>query len=355
MEGWPPPGSGVKPLLDRGAFWPPGAYNSPRSGLEEVNVSQAEQQTIRLGYFSASVVTALARRGPFASHGLAVSAEAVPSSTEQFRRLRSGAYDLVLTSPDNVLNYRVNRSNPLGELMDVRILAGVDLGLGLSLMSSGQFKTIAGLRGKRIGVDVPSSGFAGALFDILAGASLRAGDYEVLSLGSTPGRAAALLAGECEATLLNAGHDVIAEHAGARRLARVSAALGRYPGSVLAARADVLADRPAMLNRFVNAWAEARRTALDPRQRKFVEAELARGLAIPAPVAAEAYRTLVDPAEGLIADGRFTAEDWTLLVDLRARADRFDADVNVMRVRADPPVTTGADWVEHARCGPPRC
>ena len=107
---------------------------------------QAAPERVRLGYFSASIVAQLAQGGPFGEHGLDVVAEPVPSSTEQFRRLRSGDYDLVLTSPDNVLNYRVNSSNPLGELIDVRILAGVDLGMGLSLMSVGDLETIAGLR-----------------------------------------------------------------------------------------------------------------------------------------------------------------------------------------------------------------
>lgn len=295
-------------------------------------------EELRLGYFSASIVSRVAQLDSYSRHGLRVIEDAVPSSTEQFRRLLDGTYDVVLTSPDNVLNYGVNLSNPLARLADIRILAGVDMGLGLSLMGAPGLSGIEALRGGRIGVDVPSSGFAGVLFDLLQANGLDRSDYEVHSLGSTPRRASALLAGECDATMLNAGHDLIAEHAGAIRLARVSAAVGRYPGSVLAVRAELLDERPEVLSRFRGAWHAAVNEVLDPEQQKRVRAELVRALELPAAVAIDAYRTVLDPAQGLVPDGRFEAKWWELLVELRVRAGRFDAGVDVESVRRNVPI-----------------
>lgn len=312
-------------------------------------------EKLSLGYFSASVVSRIAQAGPYADHGVAVTEDPVPSSTEQFRRVADGTYDLVLTSPDNVLNYRVNPSNPLGRLVDVRILAGVDRGMGLSLLGAPGSTSIAELRGRRIGVDVPTSGFAGALFDILRAAGLGPGDYEVLSLGSTPRRVGALLGGGCDATMLNAGHDVIAEHRGATRLARVSTALGRYPGSVLAAHADVVEKRPDALRSFLRAWREAVDIAVDPHHHELVESELARGLDIDHDVARDVYRTLLDPDQGLIADCAFDAESWSLLVDLRERADRFDDGVNPALVRHELPVTELMNVSEKSPVDERRC
>lgn len=301
-------------------------------------MSGSSAEELRLGYFSASIVSRLAQFGSYSRHGLRVVEDPVPSSTEQFRRLLEGAYDVVLTSPDNVLNYRVNASNPLARLADIRIVAGVDLGMGLSLMGAPGQNSIAGLRGARIGVDVPSSGFAGVLFDLMRAHGLEPGDYEVRSLGSTPRRVGALFAGNCDATMLNAGHDLIAEHTGAVRLARISSTVGRYPGSVLAVRAGLLDEHPAMLGRFLTAWQTAVDEVVDPRHSERVRAELARALDLPPELVTDAYRTVLDPAEGLIPDGRFDAGLWKLLVDLRERAGRFDADVDVDRVRGEVPV-----------------
>jgi ABC-type nitrate/sulfonate/bicarbonate transport system substrate-binding protein len=302
-------------------------------------MSYSRTEEVRLGYFSASAVSMLAHNtGIYRASRLSVSEEAVPSSPEQFRRLLSGEYDLVLTSPDNVLNYRINRHNPLGQTADIRILAGVDMGMGLSVMATPDVWSVNDLRGRRIGVDVPDSGFAYALFEVLDRAGLHRHDYEIVAMGSTPRRASALVANECSATLLNAGHDLIAERAGARRLIRVSAALGPYPGTVLAARAEVIAQRSELFQRFMAAWTSAVHATLDPSNRRLVESELARGLSVPPTIARSAYRTMISSTEGLIPDGRVDPSGWRLLVDLRVASGGLDDKVDADRLKAALPV-----------------
>lgn len=294
---------------------------------------------LRLGYFSASAVSLMAKdTGIYRAHGLSVTEDPVPSSTEQMRRLIGGHYDAVLTSPDNVLNYRVNASGPFGR-SDLRILAGVDMGLGLSIMGTPGLRTIADLAGKRVGVDVPNSGFAYALYEVLAKAGVPRGEYQVVTMGSTPRRAGALLAGDCDATLLNAGHDLLAEANGAVRLARVSSVLGPYPGTAIAAVAGAVAERPDLYAAFVAAWSEATRATLEPANREQVVSELADGLSAPAPVAQAAYDTVVGRREGLIPDGVLEPAGWRLLVDLRQASRGFDADVDVDLLRSEVPVS----------------
>jgi ABC-type nitrate/sulfonate/bicarbonate transport system substrate-binding protein len=297
-------------------------------------MSDSRTEEVRLGYFSASAVSMLAHdTGIYRANRLSVIEEAVPSSPEQFRRLLSGEYDLVLTSPDNVLNYRLNCRKPLQQAADIRILAGVDMGMGLSVMAAPDVSSINDLRGRRIGVDVPDSGFAYALFEVLDRAGLHRHDYEVVTMGSTPRRASALAAIECSATLLNAGHDLIAEHAGARRLARVSDVLGPYPGIVLAVRAEVFGRRSALFERFMSAWTSAVHATLDPANRRLVDSELVRGLSAPRAIARSAYHTVISPTEGLIADGRVDPSGWRLLVDLRVASGGLgdDGDVDILR------------------------
>jgi ABC-type nitrate/sulfonate/bicarbonate transport system substrate-binding protein len=95
-------------------------------------------RTLGLGYFSASPVLAVARaRGLFARAGLTIEAEAVASSPAQFRSLRDGDYDLVLTSPDNVAAHRQ---------LNVRIIRAVDGGLGLCLLGAPGVRVVDNLR-----------------------------------------------------------------------------------------------------------------------------------------------------------------------------------------------------------------
>lgn len=277
---------------------------------------------VRLGFFSRSVVSRVAReRHVFDHFGLAVSEEPVPSSPAQFRSLIAGDFDLVLTSPDNVAAYRLTDANPLSTRMDVRILLGLDAGLGLSIMARPEIGDIDGLRGRTVAVDVASSGFALALFSVLAQHGLRRDvDYGLVALGSTPGRREALVAGECDATLLNAGHDIRAELAGCRRLARITDTLSPYLGTVLAATGTWLQDEDnlALARRFADAWLAATAIVLDPAEREFVGPLLAEELSLGADGVEPAMAMLHSDRDGLIPHGR--VDEDRLRTVLQARA-----------------------------------
>lgn len=75
--------------------------------------------TVRVGVFTKTLALLAAQsKGFFAQQNLTVEYLQVTSSPQQFQALRDGEYDLVLTSPDNVANYRLNDNNPLGARLD---------------------------------------------------------------------------------------------------------------------------------------------------------------------------------------------------------------------------------------------
>ena len=186
------------------------------------------------GTFSPSVLLDVARTtGRLAGAGLEVTEVSVASSPGQFRSLADGEIDVAFTSPDNVLAYRSDPANPLGVLLDVELVSGIDRGLGLALYGRPGF-TAAELAGARLGVDVPVSGFALAMYALTEFLGVSRGGYELLTLGSTPRRLAALRAGDCDATMLNAGNDLLAEESGCVRLASVAEVCGPYLGTVTA-------------------------------------------------------------------------------------------------------------------------
>ena len=273
----------------------------------------------RLGTFTPSVLLEVARRdGRLARAGLEVTEVAVTSSPQQFASLAAGEYEAVFTSPDNVLAYHFLSHNPLGQRRALEVVAALDGGLGLALALTPGASDVTALAHGPLGVDVATSGFAFVAYALLECRGQAPGDYEVVALGSTPARAAALLAGGCAATIVNAGNDQRVASAGATLVATV-AELGPYLGGVLAAEAggrrDARAARERLADALVATAAEVRAGA---RERDVVEvAEDLLGLS-----AAEAhahYRVLCDPRHGYVPDGRVDPAALHTLIDLRRR------------------------------------
>ncbi len=275
--------------------------------------------TLRVGTFTRSLLLALARSdGALARAGLEVDEVSVTSSPGQFASLEAGEFDVVVTSPDNVLAYRFLANNPLGRNLPVEIICALDRGLGLTLALAPTTTSVEDVRGRAFGVDVAQSGFAFVGYALLERAGLVPGDYDVVALGSTPRRAQALAAGQCAATILNAGNDQRALGAGCTLVASVDV-LGPYLGGVLAALTTDDAEARLARERFADALVETARSVLDERRESDVVDAAMAVLDLTEPEARAHYRTIIDPTNGLIADGRVDRASVATLVDLRRR------------------------------------
>jgi ABC-type nitrate/sulfonate/bicarbonate transport system substrate-binding protein len=273
--------------------------------------------TVHVGTFTRSVLIDLARSsGKLAAAGLDVTETSVVSSPAQFRSLADGEYDLVLTSPDNVIAYRFLSANPLGENLPVQILAGIDRALGLSLCVAPSVEDVETVRGKVVGVDVPQSGFAFVAFALLERAGLAPGDYVLESLGSTPRRADALIAEECLATVLNAGNELRAQGRGCHLVSRVDD-LGPYLGTVVAA---LETSDPAVTEvrlRFVDVLLEVADEILAGQWEPEVIESARRLLELDEAEATAHHACLLDPVTGLIPGGIVDAAAVGTLIGLR--------------------------------------
>jgi ABC-type nitrate/sulfonate/bicarbonate transport system substrate-binding protein len=270
-----------------------------------------------VGAFSPSVLLSVARStGSLADHGLEVEEVPVASSPGQFRSLLDGEIDAALTSPDNVLAYRFSPRNPLGTLLDARIVSGVDRGMGLALYGRPGLTSPDQLRGARVGVDVPTSGFALAMYALTASLGVARDEYELVALGATPRRRAALLAGDCDATMLNAGNELIAEQHGCLALARVRDVCTPYLGTVLAVTGEEAVAGARALAAALVATVD---DVLAGRVDDVAAGEAAARLELPPALAQRYVERLRDPAEGLVAAGEVDAEALGTLAALRRR------------------------------------
>lgn len=276
-----------------------------------------------LGSFSPSVLLDVARTtGALAAHGLLVEEEPVRSSPGQFADLAVGRLDVAFTNPDNVLAYRFDARNPLGRTLDARIVAGVDRGLGLGLYAAPGLGP-ADLPGAVVGVDVPTSGFALVLFALAGTLGASPGSYDVVAVGSTPKRLAALLAGSCQFTMLGAGNELVAEETGCTLVASVTAASTPYLGTVLAV---VGADRLAPARALRAALAATAREVVDGDLDDLAQATAQRRLGLSAGLAARHVARLRDRTHGLVPDGTADRASLANAVDLRMAHGPSPAD-----------------------------
>jgi ABC-type nitrate/sulfonate/bicarbonate transport system substrate-binding protein len=272
---------------------------------------------LTLGVFSPSVLLEVARAtGRLADADLEVRDVPVPSSPAQFTSLRAGDFDAVFTSPDNVLAYRFLPANPLGELLDVEIVAGIDRGLGLCLGVRPGLTDPTQLRGGRLGVDVPNSGFAFVAYALLDELGISRDELEIVALGSTPKRANALHSGGCDVTVLNAGNELVARTHGCVLLADVTR-LGPYLGTVVAR----LRQAPGVeqVDRLVVVLSDTAGAIIAGEFEDEAREAAGRLLGLPADTAAEHVALLRDPLRGLIADGGVDEAALATLVNLRRR------------------------------------
>lgn len=272
---------------------------------------------LAVGTFSPSVLLRVARRsGRLREHGLDVDEIRVSSSPAQFRSLLDHELDAALTSPDNALAYRYVPDNPIGRTDDVRIVSAVDRGLGLALYGRPGHTSREQLKGAVFGVDVPASGFAFAMYALAESVGLERDDYEVVALGSTPNRLDALLSGRCDATMLNAGNELLAEQAGCQALARTAAVTPPYLGMVLAV-VGIRRLEPA--RQLAAALTTTAQDIFSGALDDLTAAEAAVALGLPAALAQRYVRRLKDPSEGLVPDGVVDAASLATVVNLRRR------------------------------------
>lgn len=262
-------------------------------------------RVVRVGYFSKNLPTIVAdTKGFWAAEGLQVQLLQVAGSVQQAQMLAAGQYDLAFCSADNTANYRLNANNALGQRVDFQIIAGQDLGAGLGLFVRPSISSIKALTGARIAVDAPDSGFAFVLYAILRLNGLERGrQYDVVTLGGTAQRYAALLQNGTDATLLSAGFDVRAAAAGFPELASVNQLARPYLGSIIEGSERWMRANRAVVVAFLRGYYKALQWTLAPANQDEATALLsAPAQGIDAKLAAALYAAQVQRTDGLIED-----------------------------------------------------
>lgn len=259
--------------------------------------------------------------GFFAAEGIDLALELTPSSVHMAQTLHSGVAQIALTSLDNVIAYANGHGEvPLDGPADFFAFMGVDDGL-LSIMARPSITAIAELRGGTLAVDALTTGYVFVLKEMLAQNRIAEEAASYVAVGTGAERLAALKAGACSATLLNAPLCLAAEAAGNNRLLRANDVLGRYQGIVGAARRDWAQANRAKVGAFIRAFHRSLQWLSEPGNRTEACSILTKRLPALAEVVHHAYRALIVD-EGLERNLTIDRDGTARVIELREKYGR---------------------------------
>lgn len=253
-------------------------------------------------------------QGIFEKHGLKVDLQFTPNSNTQRTGLAEGKFEIAHAAVDNaVAMVEVAKK-------DVIIVMGGDSSMNEFLVQP-DIASAADLRGKTLLVDAPNTAYALLAKKILLNNGIKAGEYALKPVGGTAIRVKSLLAKEGEAAIVNIPFSIIAKQQGMKSLGRSVDLLGPYQATgAFVMREWAAANGPA-LERYLAAYVESVRRALQPANRAESAALLAKWLKVELSVAEQTYDLLREPKFGLSPDAKFDLEGFKQLLALRAEIE----------------------------------
>jgi ABC-type nitrate/sulfonate/bicarbonate transport system substrate-binding protein len=252
----------------------------------------------------------------FARHGLAIELLNTPNSDVLREGLAKGDHQIAHAAVDNAV--------AMAELAkaDIAIVTGGDNGFN-RIFAQPEIGSYADLRGKTVVVDAPNTAFALLLYKVLKDAGLAKGDYTVRPVGGTPARLEAMTKDKANAAagVLNPPFSFRAAQAGLKDMGAAAKAVGAYQADgafVMRAWANANSDT---LVRYIRAYVEGRRWALDPANKAEAIQLLADRLKLPPEVAAQSYALAAESADSIAKDAKFDMEGFKNVLQLRAEIE----------------------------------
>ncbi len=281
-----------------------------------------EKQPLRLVAFAGASnwpVWIGQKNGFFANENLDVTIEITPNSRQMASDVFGGKYDIALTSIDNVVSYVEGQGDlRLPGNVDFAAFMGVDDGM-LALMGAPGTTSIGDLKGKDLSVDALTTGFAFVLRDALMKSGFKADEIRFTEVGGGLQRLAALREGKQSATLLNAPLDIVAENAGAVRLADMRELIGSYQGVCGMARRGWLDANREKAKAFVRSFHASVAWLTDPANKRDAIAILRERMAnLETELVDRVYERLTDQRHGIKRDMAIDQEGFAKVLSLRS-------------------------------------
>jgi len=251
-------------------------------------------------------------KGFFAKRGLVVNSIFAPSADELPRVLGDGRVQIIHSTSDNVVKIVDT------DKLDAALIVGGDNAHN-HIIAQQDIGTLADLRGKTLLLDTATSGYAFVLFAILKRHGLDKGDYVLKTVGATPRRLDAMLKDkDNKAAVLNPPFSIQAVKAGLKDMGSVVSMMGPYQGPAGYTLRSWAKANSGTVVKYLQAYIEGVRWALDPANKISATDILARRLELAPDIAAAVYDVVTDRQEGFAKDGKFDLEGFNNVLNLRA-------------------------------------
>lgn len=161
--------------------------------LEKKSIIIAAANKTALAYLPLTLAEQL---GYFAQEGLVLEVAEPPSPVRAQQLASTGAADMVCGWIENTLALHAK-----GQAFSAFVLMGraPQIAVGVSMKAMPEFKTLADLAGKRIGIAAPGTPSHTVAHAVLSRAGLRLGDMNFVSVGTASGALAAMRSGQIDA------------------------------------------------------------------------------------------------------------------------------------------------------------
>jgi NitT/TauT family transport system substrate-binding protein len=209
----------------------------------------------------------------------------------------------------------------------LRIVLSYNAHVDQGLYAQAKFRRIADLKGQSIGSLNPGGLVDTMVRRILIKNGLQPErDVNLLAMGGTPERFAALRSGAIAATMLSSPFNFVADKEGFSKLATTRQYVD-VPGTAVVVHADKIKKQPNTIKRFMRASLDAMQYIRE--NRTDTTQLIAREFGMDHEVAGSAYLQLL---ELLSPDGRNRIEGYQLLVDFARAAQKVERPINAAQL-----------------------
>jgi ABC-type nitrate/sulfonate/bicarbonate transport system substrate-binding protein len=252
------------------------------------------------------------QKGFFAKRGIAVDQRIAANSKELRDGLAQGRYQIVHTAVDNAIAMAEQAK------VDVVVVLGGDNGWN-DLIAQPDIKAYGDFRGKTVVVDAPDTAFAFQLYKMLKLNGVGQNEYTVKPVGATRFRLQAMTTDKSIAgAMLNLPFSFMAQQAGLKRFATAVDVIGPYLSTTAFTLRSWALENSDTLARYIQAYIDGLRWALESTNKTEATDMLAKGLNISQELAERSYQVAVDPKTGFMKDARIDLAGFQNVLRLRA-------------------------------------
>lgn len=212
---------------------------------------------------------------------LDVQAIRIDSASQSIPQVLAGGVDILSSNPELAIS-------AIQKGADLVIIANETSRVPWAMMSRPEIKSIGDLKGKIVGVTQLKEASTSMARLLLGHGGVKAGDYELIQLGGTPNRYAALSRGAVQATLLAQPADFRAEDQGMNRLGATDDVF-QGPAIVLVARRSWLKENGDVARRFLKGTVAGMRWVNDGKNREQAIEILSKAIGVTPDLAARTF------------------------------------------------------------------